>query len=76
MKIILAKASAGTVYSGTKELSWEKKKSPLCCCNCFCSGMFCGLGRFKSPLFWMEKAPGLLKTAEQQHSDEKRSAGG
>lgn len=40
MKIILVKAYAGTVYSGTNELSWEKKKkSPLCCCNCFCSGL-------------------------------------
>lgn len=26
MKIILAKAFAGTLYSGTNELSWEKKK--------------------------------------------------
>lgn len=37
MKIILVKAYAGTVYSGTNELSWEK--SPLRCCNCFCSGL-------------------------------------
>lgn len=27
MKIILAKAFAGTLYSSTNELSWEKKKS-------------------------------------------------
>lgn len=26
MKIILVKAFAGTLYSGTNELSWEKKR--------------------------------------------------
>lgn len=30
MKIILAKAFAGTLYSSTNELSWEKKKKRLC----------------------------------------------
>lgn len=30
MKIILVKAYAGTVYSGTNELSWEKKKNHPC----------------------------------------------
>lgn len=29
MKIILVKAYAGTLYSSTNELSWEKKKAPL-----------------------------------------------
>lgn len=27
MKIILAKADAGTLYSSTNELSWEKKSA-------------------------------------------------
>lgn len=68
MKIILAKAYAGTVYSGTNELSWEKK-APLRCCNCFCSGTFCALEMLKSQpfliLLYQQKlllAVGLLQT--------------
>lgn len=59
MKIILVKAFAGTLYSGTNELSWEKKKAPLHCWNCFCSGTFCGLEMLKSQ-------PSVIVPAQQK----------
>lgn len=46
MKIILVKASAGTLYFSTNDLSWEKKH--LCTLELFCPGTFCGLEMFKS----------------------------
>lgn len=65
MKIIGAKASAGTVHSGTKELSWEKKNPPCAVVIVSAAGRFVGWEGSNRLSPRGCKAPGLLKTAER-----------